>query len=49
VLGIHQDPIVSVDGNSGTLGCIGLIREQDLLELSEPIQASNVRLLINED
>jgi hypothetical protein len=49
VLGIHQDPSVGVDGNSGTLGCIGLIREQDLLELSELIQASNVRLLIVED
>lgn len=49
VLGIHQDPSVGVDGNSGTLGCIGLIREQDLLELSELIQASNVRLLIDED
>lgn len=49
VLGIHQDPSVGVDKNSGTLGCIGLIREQDLLELSELIQASNVRLLIVED
>ena len=49
VLGIHQDPSAGVDGNSGTLGCIGLIREQDLHELSKLIQASNVRLLIVED
>ena len=49
MVGIHQDPSVGVDGNSGTLGCIGLIREQDLLELSELVQTSNVRLLIVED
>ena len=34
VLGIHQDPSAGLNGNSGTLGCIGLIREHDLLELS---------------
>ena len=49
VLGIHQDPSVGFDGNSGTLGCIGLIREHDLLELSQLIQVSKVRLLIVED
>ena len=30
VLGIHQDPSVGLDGNSGTLGCIGLIHEHEL-------------------
>jgi hypothetical protein len=49
VLGIHQDSSVGVDGNSGTLGCIGLIREQDLLELSQLIQANDVQLLVVED
>ena len=46
VLGIHQDPSVGLNGNSGTLGCIGLIHELDLLELSKLIQASDVRLLV---
>ena len=49
VLGIHQDPSAGLDGNSGTLGCIGLIREHDLLELSQLIQGSDVRLLVVED
>ena len=49
VLGIHQDPSVGLNGNSGTLGCIGLIHEHDLLELSQLIQASDVRLLVVED
>jgi hypothetical protein len=31
------------------LGCIGLIRKHDLLELSQLIQVSNVRLLVVED
>ena len=49
VLGIHQDPSVGLDGNSGTLGCSGLIHEHVLLELSQLIQASDVRLLVVED
>ena len=49
VLGIHQDPSAGLNGNSGTLGCIGLISKHDLLELSELIQASDVRLLVVED
>ena len=49
VLGIHQDPSAGLNGNSGTLGCIGLIRKQDLLELSQLIQVSDVRLLVVED
>ena len=49
VLGIHQDPSVGLNGNSGTLGCIGLIHEHDLLELSQLIQDSDVRLLVVED
>ena len=49
VLGIHQDPSAGLNGNSGTLGCIGLISKHDLLELSQLIQASDVRLLVVED
>ena len=49
VLGIHQDPSAGLNGNSGTLGCIGLIREHDLLELSQLIKVSDVRLLVVED
>ena len=49
VLGIHQDPSAGLNGNSGTLGCIGLIRERDLLELSQLIQASDVRVLVVRD
>ena len=49
VLGIHQDPSAGLNGNSGTLGCIGLIREHDMLELSQLIQVSDVRLLVVED
>ena len=49
VLGIHQDPSAGLNGNSGTLGCIGLIREHDLIELSQLIQVSDVRLLVVED
>ena len=49
MLGIHQDPSVGLNGNSGTLGCIGLIHEHDLLELSQLIKASDVRLLVVED
>ena len=49
VLGIHQDPSAGLNGNSGTLGCIGLIRKHDLLELSQLIQVSDVRLLVVED
>ena len=49
VLGIHQDPSAGLNGNSGTLGCIGLLREHDLLELSQLIKVSDVRLLVVED
>ncbi len=49
VLGIHQDPSAGLNGNSGTLGCIGLISKKDLLELSELIRISNVQLLVVQD
>ncbi len=46
VLGIHQDPSAGLNGNSGTLGCIGLIHRKDLLELSALIQRSGTRQLV---
>jgi hypothetical protein len=49
VLGIHQDPSAGLNGNSGTLGCIGLIRKHDMLELSQLIKGRDVRLLVVED
>jgi hypothetical protein len=49
VLGIHQDPSAGLNGNSGTLGCIGLIRKYDMLELSQLIKGRDVRLLVVED
>ena len=49
VLGIHQDPSAGLNGNSGTLGCIGLISKRDLLELSNLIRVSDVRMLLVED
>jgi len=46
VLGIHQDPSAGLNANSGTLGCIGLIRRKDILELSDLIRRSGTRQLV---
>ena len=48
-LGIHLDPSANRNANSGTLGCVGLIRHNDMLELAALIKRRNVRtLLVNE-
>ena len=46
VLGIHQDPSAGLNANSGTLGCIGLIRRQDLLELAQTVRDAKIRELV---
>ena len=46
VLGIHQDPSAGLDANSGTLGCIGLIRRNDLLELARQVNKARIRELV---
>lgn len=41
VLGIHQDPSAGIHNNqSGTLGCIGLVRKADMLELARLIKSN---------
>ena len=48
-LGIHLDPSANRNANSGTLGCVGLVRRDDMLQLAELIKRRNVRtLLVNE-
>lgn len=46
VLGIHQDPSAGLDANSGTLGCIGLIKRNDLLELAREVNKARIRELV---
>ena len=46
VLGIHQDPSAGLNGNSGTLGCIGLIRRSDVLELARQVRQARIRELV---
>ena len=46
VLGIHQDPSAGRNANSGTLGCIGLIRRNDLLELASQVRKANIQELV---
>lgn len=46
VLGIHQDPSAGLNGNSGTLGCIGLIRRTDVLELAQHVARAQIRALV---
>jgi len=45
-LGIHLDPSANRNANSGTLGCVGLIRRHEMLELAELIERRNVRTLV---
>ena len=45
-LGIHLDPSANRNGNSGTLGCVGLIRWQDMQVLAGLVQRRNVRTLV---
>ena len=46
VLGIHQDPSAGLNANSGTLGCIGLIRRSDVLELAQQVRQARIRELV---
>ena len=46
MLGIHQDPSAGLGANSGTLGCIGLIKRNDLLELARQVNKAKIRELV---
>lgn len=46
VLGIHQDPSAGLGAHSGTLGCIGLIKRNDLLELARQVNKAKIRELV---
>ena len=45
-LGIHLDPSANRNANSGTLGCVGLIRWDDMQTLAGLVQRRNVRTLL---
>ncbi|QNI73660.1 hypothetical protein [Synechococcus sp. NOUM97013] len=46
VLGIHQDPSAGINNTqSGTLGCIGLVRRADMLELARLIDSNGTTQL----
>ena len=45
-LGIHLDPRANRNANSGTLGCVGLIRWEDMQTLAGLVQRRNVRTLV---
>ena len=46
VLGIHLDPSAGRNWNSGTSGCIGLIRPHDIRTLAELVQRSGTATLV---
>ncbi len=46
VLGIHLDPSAGINWNSGTGGCIGLIRRADMLSLAELVKRSHAQTLV---
>jgi len=47
VLGIHQDPSAGrLNSQSGTLGCIGLVNRNDMLNLSALIERSGTERLV---
>ena len=47
VLGIHQDPSAGqLNTQSGTLGCIGLVNRNDMLELSDLITQTDTKRLV---
>ena len=48
-LGIHLDPSANRNHNSGTLGCVGLIHRDDMLQLADLIRRRNVRSLVVSD
>ena len=45
-LGIHLDPSGNRNANSGALGCVGLIRWDDIQTLAGLVQRRNVRTLV---
>ena len=45
-LGIHLDPSANRNANSGTLGCVGLIRRNDMVQLADLVQRHNVKELV---
>ena len=45
-LGIHLDPSANRNANSGTLGCVGLIHSEEILELASLIEQRKVRTLV---
>ena len=46
VLGIHLDPSAGRNWNSGTAGCIGLIRSNDMVALAELVRRSGANTLV---
>jgi hypothetical protein len=46
VLGIHLDPSAGLNWNSGTGGCIGLIRSSDMRTLAELVRRSGTTTLV---
>ena len=46
VLGIHLDPSAGRNWNSGTAGCIGLIRSNDMHALADLVRRSGTNTLI---
>ena len=46
VLGIHLDPSAGLNWNSGTGGCIGLVRSQDMFSLAELERRSGANTLV---
>ena len=46
VLGIHLDPSAGRNWNSGTAGCIGLIRSNDMRALADLVRRSGTNTLV---
>ncbi|MBM5792579.1 MAG: L,D-transpeptidase [Cyanobacteria bacterium K_DeepCast_0m_m1_088] len=46
VLGIHLDPSAGLNWNSGTAGCIGLVRSSDMRLLAELVRRSGADTLV---
>ena len=46
VLGIHLDPSAGLNWNSGTGGCIGLVRSRDMFTLAELVRRSGTSTLV---
>ena len=43
---IHLDPSANRNANSGTLGCVGLIHRNDMVQLADLVQRHNVKALL---